>query len=550
MLIFAETTEVDHELLGPQVRSGLASSVCHFIIPSNQASAMKKTLLFASLALCFALGQLQAQPSRYLDEVFEEVELSTDVVYGTNITILLIYQGFPPVPQPLRADVYEPAGDTAAQRPLAILTHAGNFLPKTLFSGRLGSKDDSCLVYLAHQLAQRGYVVAVMGNRLGWNPVDADTTIRRFELANAMYRGIQDVHTCVRFFKKHAAEYRVHPEKIMVWGDGSGGELALSAAALDSYEAWRRPPFTMNIPPFEMVQDSVNGDIFATSAGVVPPGYPFFTAGDTLCLPNHLGYDSDFQLAVSMGGNIIDTAWIQPGAPPMIAFQALPNQVAAYDDCEFPPILVPLPPVHVYWHWLLFSTCGSLVTIRDVVSKGNNAVFAGLQHPGDFSEVANSRNDGFDGLFPLTSVPNASSNSHNTAPWRWWSEAAGPDSPPAELAKSYLDTMLAYVAPRACMALGLDCANLTSAPTLPAPASAPPIAFAPNPASGLTEARLPIATDRRGRLWLIDANGRRLRALETVGEQATLDLHGLPAGVYFVRWSVGEQVFQGRVVLR
>ena len=363
-----------------------------------------------------------------------------------------------------------------------------------------------------------------------------------------MYRGIQDVNTCVRFFKRHAAAYRIHPEKIMVWGDGSGGVLALSAAALDSYEEWQLPQFFNSNTSFELVQEDVNGDIFATSAGVVPPGYPFFTVGDTLCRPNHLGYDSEFQLAISMGGNIIDTAWIQPGDPPMIAFHALPNPLAAYDNCELPPIPIPFPPIH--WHWQLFTNCGSLTTIRDLFSKGNNAAFAGLQHPGDFSEVANSRNDGLDGLFPLTSVPSTSPDFPNVEPWRWWSEATAPNSPPSELAKSYLDTMLAYVAPRACLVLGLDCAGLTSSVAHPSPAPAPAIAFAPNPADGWVQASLPADIARQGRIRVFDANGRLLRAFDAAGPTAALDLQGLPGGVYFVNWIVGEMAFQGRVVLR
>lgn len=508
---------------------------------------MKKNLIYAMLALCCALAQLDAQPSRYLDQVFDEVELSTDVVYGTNITVLLINQGIPTLPQPLRADVYQPADDSAAQRPLAILAHTGNFLPKNVGLGILqGAKDDSCLVYLAHRLAKRGYVVAVMGNRQGWNPISINSQERRFSLANAMYRGIQDINTCVRFFKKNAAAYRIHSEKIMVWGDGSGGILALNAASLESQEEWQLPQFLIpGNPPFQMVQESVNGDVFATSVGIVPVGYPLYTPGDTLCYPNHPGYDSGFQLAVSMGGGLIDTSWIHAGEPAMIAFHGLPNLFMPYAECGSACLPGGLPggePVVI--------ACGSYVAIENALAKGNNAVFEGLQFPGDYSEIANARTGGLDGLFPLTALHDSVINAPIPEPWNWWSDDWAPGSIPAELAKSYLDTMLAYVAPRACLALGLDCAGLTSSVAHPSPAPAPAIAFAPNPADGWVQASLPADIARQGRIRVFDANGRLLRAFDAAGPTAALDLQGLPGGVYFVNWIVGEMAFQGRIVLR
>lgn len=506
---------------------------------------MKKNAIYAALALCFALAQLSAQPSRYLDEVFDEVELSTNVVYGTNITVLLTLQGAAPIPRPLPADVYQPIGDTAAQRPLAILAHAGNFIPKTVWQDRLGAKDDSCLVYLAHQLARRGYVVAVMSNRMGWDVFNHDAQMRRFSLANALYRGVQDVNTCVRFFKKNAAAYRIHPEKIMVWGDGSGGILSMSAASLASYEEWRQPQFTMDVPPFEMVQDSINGDVFATSTGIVPQGYPLYTAGDSLCLPNHPGYDSRFQLAVSMGGGLIDTSWIHAGEPPMIAFHGLPNDFMPYDECGSACLPSGLP-----GNEPVVLACGSYVAIETVLAKGNNAVFEGLQFPGDHSAIANARSGGLDGLFPLTALFDPATNLPNPEPWIWWDEEQAPNSPPAELAKHYLDTMLAYVAPRACLALDLDCAGVTSSVAQPSAATAPAIAFAPNPTDGWVQASLPVSIARTGHIRVFDANGRLLRVFSVADPVAELDLQGLPGGVYFVSWMVGEAVFQGRVAVR
>jgi hypothetical protein len=506
---------------------------------------MKNKLLLAALVFGWALARLSAQPVRYLNEVFDDLELSVDVPYGANTTVLFI-NILPPIKQLLLADVYQPAGDTATQRPLAILAHTGNFLPKNLGLGILqGAKDDSCLVYLAHRLAKRGYVVAVIANRQGWNPVTISSQERRFSLANAMYRGIQDINTGVRFFKKNAAAYRIHPEKIMVWGDGSGGILALNAASLESHEEWLLPQFFMpGNPPLQMVQESVNGDVFGTSTGIVPVGYPLYMPGDTLCHPNHPGYDSGFQLAVSMGGGLIDTSWIHAGEPAMIAFHGLPNLFMPYAECGSACLPGGLPggePVII--------ACGSYVTIENALAKGNNAVFEGLQFPGDYSQIANARSGGLDGLFPLTALHDSVFNVPIPEPWNWWSDDWAPGSIPPEVAKPYLDTMLAYVAPRACLALGLECAGLTSTRNASSPAPASAIAFAPNPTSGWVQASIPVNSAHQGQIRIIDANGRSLRLLDTAENNVGLDFSGWPAGVYFVIWRVEGRIFQGRVMV-
>lgn len=64
---------------------------------------------------------------RYLDQVFSEVNVQKDVVYGVNATILLQRQVGEAVPQALRLDLYTPVGDTRTDRPLVIYLHTGNF---------------------------------------------------------------------------------------------------------------------------------------------------------------------------------------------------------------------------------------------------------------------------------------------------------------------------------------------------------------------------------------------------------------------------------------
>ena len=98
---------------------------------------MKKLFTLALSVLAFS--QVDAQV-RYINEVFSDVEVSTNVVYGQNVTILPLLQSQPPATQPLVCDIYEPAGDTETDRPLMIYIHTGNFLPQYLNGSAVGTK--------------------------------------------------------------------------------------------------------------------------------------------------------------------------------------------------------------------------------------------------------------------------------------------------------------------------------------------------------------------------------------------------------------------------
>ncbi|RCW77333.1 alpha/beta hydrolase [Saliterribacillus persicus] len=62
-------------------------------------------------------------------------------------------------------------------------------------------------------IARKGYVIASVEIR--------DTDIAPFPAA------LEDVKTAIRFMRKHAEKYGINPNKVAVWGDSSGGHLAL-----------------------------------------------------------------------------------------------------------------------------------------------------------------------------------------------------------------------------------------------------------------------------------------------------------------------------------
>jgi len=119
-------------------------------------------------------------------------------------------------------DIFEPVGDTLTQRPLVIVAFGGGFVA--------GSRDHWSMRLICEELAKRGYVTASIDYRLGMNIFDSDLAQR------AVYRGVQDARSAVRFFKADAAgdnNYKIDPNKIFIGGHSSGGLSALHNIYLD-----------------------------------------------------------------------------------------------------------------------------------------------------------------------------------------------------------------------------------------------------------------------------------------------------------------------------
>ena len=86
------------------------------------------------------IGLNATAQTRYIDNVFDSVTVTSDVVYGQNVTILPMLQQQPPAVAPLLCDIYEPKNDTLTDRPVIILMHTGSFLPAVLNGQATGSK--------------------------------------------------------------------------------------------------------------------------------------------------------------------------------------------------------------------------------------------------------------------------------------------------------------------------------------------------------------------------------------------------------------------------
>ncbi len=498
---------------------------------------------FTLLALLTVLVTTAAAQQRYIEETFSDVSVTKDITYGVNATVLALPQVGEAIPVPLLLDFYEPVGDTETERPLVIYFHTGNFLPHPDNGGIGGKRDDSTCVAIATRLAKMGYTVAVATYRKGWNPVASAQEERVFTLINAAYRGVQDCRTAVKFFKKDVAEngnqYGVDTSKIVIWGQGTGGYISLNAASLDQYVEIPLTPggkFIAQVggQPVPMVIEGINGDINCDSVGIVPPNFPGFPAGDTLNYPNHVGYSGDFALAVNMGGACGDTSWIDPGQVPIISYQVPTDPFAPY---KAGLVIVPgfnLPVVEVF---------GAYVVQEFQNRYNNNAAFAGKTYSGDFSAVANSRNDGYDGLFPLIGT----GGPDDSAPWEWWDPATNPNhtsgiqnNPDMSKTKalSYIDTIISYYAPRACEVLGLDCGLVDVEELDPAAM----LTVAPNPASESI-----YVTAREDKLirsiYLYDLAGRLVKAHVNVDDNYfRVQRHNLAAGQYVMQVHFDEGI--------
>lgn len=512
---------------------------------------MKK---FASLfALMFLMAFAVNAQERYKDQVFSEVSTNLDV-YGSNFTVLTLQTPLMHTArQPLLMRVYQPVGDTETARPLVIYFHTGNFLPFPQNSGCYGTIDDSSCVEIATRLAKMGYVVAVADYRLAWNPLASTELVRRFTLINAAYRGVQDARTCVRYFRRSVAEfsnpYKIDPDKIILWGQGTGGYITLAAATLNDFNDiinTSEPGKFMLTPTTPMVIPPYNGDIYGNPPAplnvcLVDAQYNAITGipiGDTLCVANHVGYSSDFAMAVNMGGALGDKNWLDASNPPIVSFHVPSDPFA---PCGDGLVVVPLPPdfppvVNVT------GSCGVQQLIEDVFHTNDVLKKADDCSNNPYVARANAVNGGRAGFFPLIGTPN-----NQSGPWEWASvpPATANCNTNSVTARAYIDTIVGYASIMACRALKLPCCTVGTEELVKEDVR---LSISPNPAS--SELNISVASQHliQG-VELFDMSGRMVRAMHGLSHStAVVYRNDLPRGVYTAKVYLPQGVLARMVV--
>lgn len=512
---------------------------------------MRRILQISILVACiFSTMQLDAQ-RRYLDEVFEDVEVSTPDFAGTNFTVLpwifAAAQGMQgnTLRQPLVYQMYQPSGDTETARPLVLYIHTGNFFPFPQNGSCGGTITDSTAVEICTRLAKMGYAVASIDYRQGWLPTHPEELVRRFSLINAAYRGVQDVNTFIRFFRMTAEDqgnpFSIDPEKIVVWGQGTGGYLSLASAYLNEYTEILTTTdpnkFLLPLPDgstVPMVIENYNGDLNAELPGaqfndgeprIVDATYNALSQlpiGDTLTVANHVGYSNDFHLAVNMGGALGDSTWVSEGEVPLVSFHSVTDAFAPYttDVLLVPTANGPQPVVEV---------SGSYDVQKTLAGTTNNDVFNTI--PVEFDPIGQAHNGDFNGLYSFVNTPDDTG-----APWEWTEDgtqlpqAQGCNFDPAQ-ALTYIDTIMAYYAPRGCAALGLDCFTTSTDDVLQNDL----FSTSPNPTTG--EINVQAIETAFTNVSIFDLSGRVVLTQNSLTQrnQATLDVSPLSSGIYIMK---------------
>jgi len=386
--------------------------------------------------ICFTVIANQTfGQTRYVDEMFTNVTVTSGVIYGNNLGV--ITGG--PVPEDLLMDVYEPSGDVVAQRPLIIYVHTGSFLPKGLNQSTTGSLADSALVEMCTQFAKRGYVVAAMTYRLGWNPLDTTLVGRVSGLLNAAYRGIQDARNCVRFFNMDAQingnTYGIDTTKIVMVGQGTGGYISNGVATLDKVSETELFKF-LDQGGSSVVVQALSGD-------------PYGMGGSVLNTENYPGYSSEIDMAINLGGALGDSSWLEAGDVPMVGMHCPNDPFAPYG---YGMVIVPTTGENVVF------VSGTHDAIRRANSLGNNAVLNNATFFDVHTQAANGDGSNVDNLFPIVRT------NPESAPWEWWDPAdinhANSVQTNLDMSatkgKTYIDTVMGYVNPRISCVLGLN----------------------------------------------------------------------------------------------
>ena len=423
---------------------------------------MKKHLLFTMvfLAATSVFGQI-----RFVDNVLSanQVSRTNDVVYGKNYTVL--YGDIDPTTagnqfklEDLKMDVYTP-NDGSTKRPLIILLHSGSFLPRYLNVSPTGAKNDSHIVEMATQWARRGYVVASMTYRMGWNPQSLDETVRRSTIINAAYKGCQDLSACIRFFRENAAAfgntYEIDTNMIAVGGVGTGSYITSAFASLDRQDEIKINKFRDPSTGAVFVNDTIwgNRNGFGGITMAIPGvGGPFNNV-------NTPGYSSKANVAFQVGGALGDSSWLEAGQIPLIWAHSVSDPFAPYTTGM---VNVPGTPLKVV------EVSGGHDVMARATRLNNTAPYVGKVMD-DYTRAANVFNEKIDGLLPIVGLVNSS------GPYEWWDTTAIKQlpNPPynvpgilsgakatnplmsRERALTFVDTIMGYITPRMAVTLGL-----------------------------------------------------------------------------------------------
>lgn len=506
------------------------------------------TTTLRSLALSGLIATcLGASAQRYLAETFPSVVVTENVQYGSNFSVLT----GAPVLQPLVMDVYAPAGDTETDRPLIVYMHTGSFLPRYINQLPTGSKSDSATVEMCKRFARKGYVVAAIGYRTGWNPASPSENTRKQTIIQAVYRSMQDAKTAVRFFRRSIAEqgnpYGIDGTKVVLGGQGAGGYAALAYATLQETSEIQLLKFFNTETNAFMVDPAILGDFNGLGGNPV------------LNQDNHPGFATDISMVFNIGGALGDSSWLEQGEVPICCVHATQDPFAPYANGT---VFVPGT------SFAVVNVDGSSRVTELANEYGNNDIWLTPPFSDPISNYAQNAlvgtpNEGNEGLFPITALANSS------GAWEWWDEAAvtagatavgvnpatviangyasnpvyqalGPVAGRAR-ALAYIDTLQNFITPRMFRALGFATAIDENS------ALAAGVDVFPIPATEqvtITSSAAPIRN-----YVIYDGKGSIVRTGNANTDRLVIERSALKSGNYYVELFFEEGTLTRKVIL-
>jgi len=381
-----------------------------FQTEQNNMKKLLTLLLVVSATATFA--------QRYLSNQFTTVKVTKNVKFGENLGYNTLFTST----EDLLMDVYEPDGDTAKNRPVIILGHAGSFL--SLY--QWGTKEQNSVVELCNRFAKLGYVAVSISYRIGWAAGDNSKEVREKTIINAVYLSMQDFKTGVRYFKKDASTtntWKIDPCKIFVGGTNSGGYSSMAVANLNKQS---------ELIGFKFLDSNGNPYINQALTG------DFDGFGGSQNLNNHVGYTSNPRAVLALGAATGDSSWVEPGELPTIALAGVDETTTPYNTA----VVITGSGAQI----IVVSGSGDFMP--RVERLGNNAVFNASAAPAGppNKNSAGVITQSVQGLYPFYG--------EKFEPWSWYDGAQAVGDPTLNpnatqvKALKYIDTIMAYTAPR------------------------------------------------------------------------------------------------------
>lgn len=192
-------------------------------------------------------GLAQAQGVRFRDEVFQQVDILSDVVYGSALNTSTGQV------EMLCLDRYAPAGDTWTARPAVVVVHGGAFIA--------GDKTMVNIVEIAQALARRGYVAVSINYRLAAQiPTNPSSAINDAK---------EDFKASVRFLRSVAGPWGIDPDRIACIGSSAGAFAVLAGAYVPGEGQSGNPGFSSEVHAVVALAGAMN-DVSEIETGEAP----------------------------------------------------------------------------------------------------------------------------------------------------------------------------------------------------------------------------------------------------------------------------------------